>query len=195
LKQIGLALQNYHAAYNSFPPVATYDADGRPLLSWRVLILPYLGPTENVLYQQFHLDEPWDSPNNLPLMNQMPQIFRCPFDPVYPTNTTSYAAISGEGTMFPPARAVQIGEITDGTANTAAVGELAGSNIVWSKPDDVVFDESFAGPGNFGSIHPGGWNMLMADGSVRFINSGMDTEVMRGLMTIAGGEEVDESDF
>src|SRR5437588_6801844 len=78
LKQIGLAMHNYHSSNNCFPPAFTTDRDGKPLLSWRVLLLPYLECSS--LYANFHLDEPWDSPHNRPLVNQMPSVFACPSD-------------------------------------------------------------------------------------------------------------------
>jgi hypothetical protein len=186
LKQIGLALHNYHDVNKSFPPPATYDAQGRPLLSWRVLILPFLG--EQGLYQQFRLDEPWDSPNNLPLASQMPEVFRCPSDPSLGPNTTSYVAITGAGTMFPPGRSVSVRDITDGTGNTVMVGELGGGSIVWTQPQDVVFNSSFVGSGDFSSYHPVGWNALFADGTVRFVSDNVDTNTCRAMMTIQGGE-------
>jgi prepilin-type processing-associated H-X9-DG protein len=188
LKQIGLAMHNYHDAWGSFPPVATYDAAGRPLLSWRVLLLPYLD--EQGLYSQFQLAEPWDSLHNLPLASQVPQVFRCPSHPMSPPNATCYMAISGDGTVFPPNRAVGVRDIIDGTANTAMVGDVASSTTVWSQPGDVAFDARFQGPGNFKSFHPGGWNMLFADGQVRFISDSVDRQALRAMMTIQGREQV-----
>ena len=76
LKQIGLAMHNYHATHKTFPPAFTVDKDGKPLLSWRVLILPYL--EQDALYKEFHLDEPWDSPHNRTLIERMPPTYRCP---------------------------------------------------------------------------------------------------------------------
>src|SRR4051794_3818491 len=73
LKQIGLAMHNYNSAYDVFPPAVITDPDGKPLLSWRVLLLPFLD--EQALYEQFKLDEPWDSPNNKPLLSRMPKVF------------------------------------------------------------------------------------------------------------------------
>ena len=74
LKQIGLAMHNYASANGAFPPAAIYDANGKPLLSWRVLILPYL--EQDSLYKQFHLAEPWDSPHNKrTLLAQVPPLF------------------------------------------------------------------------------------------------------------------------
>src|SRR5262245_49932104 len=74
--QINLALINYHDAHGRLPPYASYDADGTPLLSWRVLILPFI--EQHQLYSQFHLDEPWDSPHNIELLPLMPISYRAP---------------------------------------------------------------------------------------------------------------------
>ncbi len=77
-KQIGLALHNYHARHNAFPPAYSVGKDGAPLLSWRVLILPFLD--QNDLFREFHLDEPWDSPHNRTLIAKMPVTYRCPVE-------------------------------------------------------------------------------------------------------------------
>ena len=66
LKQIGAAIRRYAVEYDHYPPQATTSAEGVPLLSWRVLILPFLGEQE--LYRRFRLDEPWNSPHNVPLL-------------------------------------------------------------------------------------------------------------------------------
>ena len=76
LKRLGLALHEFHEAHGHFPAAAITDKSGTPLLSWRVAILPQLGYQS--LYDAFHLDEPWDSPHNLALAAQMPEVFRCP---------------------------------------------------------------------------------------------------------------------
>jgi hypothetical protein len=188
LKMIGLAMHNYEATYGSFPPAYTVDAQGKPLLSWRVLILPYIN--EQGVYGQFHLDEPWDSPHNLGLSSLMPATYGCPSEPSILSDRTSYAAISGPGTIFPPDHAVSVREITDGTAMTAMVGEVRGGSIVWTKPDDVPFTGQFKGLGDFMSWHPGGWNMLMGDGTVRFLSDTTNPATCRGLMTISGSETI-----
>ena len=71
-------MHNYDSTHGSLPPHAIYGKDGKPLLSWRVLILPYI--EEQALYEQFHLDEPWDSPHNEPLLRQIPRCYRSPLD-------------------------------------------------------------------------------------------------------------------
>ena len=75
-KQIGLAIHNYISVHESFPPAYTTDKAGKPLLSWRVLILPYI--EQDALYKEFHLDEAWDSPHNKALIARMPAPYRCP---------------------------------------------------------------------------------------------------------------------
>ena len=192
LKQIGLALHQYHDMFGGFPPPATYDADGRPLLSWRVLILPCLD--QQRLFDQFHLNEPWDSAHNLPLADEIPKVYRCPSDEL-PRTATGYVAAVGEGTYFPPHAKVSYADVTDGADLTGMVGELLSSKIVWTKPDDLVFDDRFTQGGGFSSAHVGGWQMLMGDGTVRFVSENIDRKIYHAIMTVAGGEPVDEDDF
>ena len=73
LKQIGIAIHNYHDEHSAMPPQAVCDKDGKPLLSWRVLLLPYM--EQEALYRQFKL-EPWDSPTNKPLSAGIPNTYR-----------------------------------------------------------------------------------------------------------------------
>lgn len=86
LRAIGLALQAYHADHGCYPPAYMADASGRPLHSWRVLILPYLGEPE--LFRAYRFDEPWDGPNNARLATWMPELYQCP---AHPRSTTCTA--------------------------------------------------------------------------------------------------------
>src|SRR4051794_34190506 len=125
LGQIGLALQSYHDAFGCFPPAAIADKQGRPLLSWRVAILPSLGSAQR--YSRFPLDEPWDSPRNLALMDDRPDVYACPSDPDSKPGMTGYQVVVGADTAFPPDfRPVRLADVTDGTSNTLAVGEGGG---------------------------------------------------------------------
>lgn len=193
MKQLGLAMHNYHDAFKVYPPAVIRDEAGRPLLSWRVAILPFL--EERGFYEKFHLNEPWDSPHNLPLASQMPPQFRCPSDRASRPNAASYVIVIGQETYFPPTGQVNVKDVKDGTSLTVMVGEVAGNTVPWTKPVDLVFDHNFTGKGNFSSAHAGGWQVLMGDGTCRFVSEKTEAKTLRAIMTIAGGEIVDEDDF
>jgi len=193
IKQIVLALHTYHDAHNAFPPLYTVDANGNPLHSWRVLILPFMEQT--ALYQQIRLNEPWDSPYNRQFHDVRVFGFSCPSNP---TGGCVYAGIAGE--VFVPATAagrvtgVGLGAISDGTSNTLAIVEVR-EGFNWMDPTkDVTLDElvnDFGGRGvRVGSYHSGGMNVGMCDGSVRFITETIDRALLRALGTKAGGEAV-----
>jgi prepilin-type processing-associated H-X9-DG protein len=194
LKQIALAMHNYHSANNTLPKPAITDKDGKPLLSWRVAILPYIEQQE--LYNKFHLDEPWDSPHNKALINEMPPTYVCPSRANVQPGTTAYRVFVGKGAFFESDRATGFADITDGTSNTLMVVE-ATEAVPWTKPDsDLPFDPD-AKPSLYGagSTHPGGLNAAFGDGSVRFIKTSIAVEVFRALITRAGGEVINAGGF
>ena len=117
-KQIGLAIHNYIARHDSFPPAYTRDKAGKPLLSWRVLILPYI--EQDALYKEFHLDESWDSPHNRALISKMPATYRCPGESgeLAGQGKTRYLAPRGKATIFGGSDPVKLRDVTDGTSNT-----------------------------------------------------------------------------
>jgi prepilin-type processing-associated H-X9-DG protein len=184
LKQTALAFHNMHSAENHFPAASINSKDGKPLLSWRVAILPYIG--EETLYKQFKLDEPWDSPTNQALLTRMPNIYRCPSDPINATGNTRNQAIVGDGTAFEGGTPHSITEITDGTANTMFVVE-ASTPVPWTKPEDI--DIAQVGS-SIGSAHSGVVNAMMADGSVRAIKKSTNPVILHALATSAGGEDL-----
>ncbi len=187
LKQLALAMHNYHAVHGRFPARAVFDDDGKPLLSWRVLMLPYL--EELRLYEEFRMDEPWDSEHNRKLIDRMPPVFHSPSSLAEPGKTI-YLAPVGEGLLFDGPKGKSIAEIRDGTSNTILVLEANDSEaVVWTRPDDWQYDPKrpMAGLGN---VQPGGFNAAFADGSVRFLSDMLDAEVLKALLTIAGGEVV-----
>ena len=192
LKQIALAMMNYESANAAFPRPASIGKDGKPLLSWRVAILPYLDQLK--LYNKFKLDEPWDSPNNKPLINEMPTVYLCPSRTNVQPGTTNYRAFVGKGAFFEKDQDTRLANITDGTSNTIMVVEAAEA-VPWTKPDsDLDFDPN-ARPSLYGagSRHPGGFDAMFADGSVRFISNRIDFTVFRALITRAGGEVVNRA--
>jgi hypothetical protein len=188
MNQIAVAMSLYKAAHGtSFPPAATYDKNGKPLLSWRVLILPYLG--EEHLYKQFHLDEPWDSPHNKPLGDRAPNVFRCPSEMTEPPGLTTNEVVVGPHSMFTGQPAgVRLDSASDGAQNTLIVVEGA-APVSWSKPADLSLSSSDPLLG-MGSKHPGGFNASMADATVHFINVSIDPRVLKGWVTRDGSEAV-----
>jgi len=201
LKQIGLALQNYLAAQGAFPPAYIVDADGQPMHSWRLLILPYLeGDEEQLaknksLYDAYRFDEPWDGPNNAKLIEQMPNVFGCPSDEGRTKSSASYVAIVGDPTMWPFWQEVSPQQVTDGLSNTMIVVETKGPPIPWTSPRDLEFDKldfvvnSFSGYGLI-SEHRQSANVLMADGAVRTLTNSTPAEMVRAMATRDGGEIV-----
>lgn len=190
LKQIGLALHNYHDTYGTFPPAYTVDADGKRLHSWRTLILPYVD--QSPLYTSIDLSKPWDDPVNAEAAKTQLNAYHCPSAPG-PYTHTSYMVIVGVDTCFPGAASKSIPEITDGTSNTAIVVEVdAEKSAPWMSPTDV--DEQFVlsiEPKTKVS-HVGGLHVLLADGTVRFVSDDLDQKVRHALMTINAADEVDE---
>lgn len=204
LKQIGLALHNYHDTYGSFPPAVVYSRDGKPLYSWRVVILPFLG--EDRLHKQFKLDEPWDSPNNKPLLAQMPLVYADPSELLAtpsgpmshanrgspgPPYATHYLVLTGGGAMFdvgPNSRPRRFAEIQDGTSRTI-MGVEAAKAVPWTQPEELPYDPN--GPLPELGLNKPTFNVLMADGSVRPLPKAIDERTLRALITYNGGEMVD----
>ena len=188
LKQIGLAMHNYHDVNKHFPAAASYDANGKPLLSWRVHLLPLLECEP--LYEKFHLDEPWDSEHNRKLIDQMPSVYRSPASKLKEKGRSSYVVVVGKDTVFPGREAIPIKEIKDGTSNTIMAVEVDDEHaVIWTKPDDLAFDPEHPAKG-LGGPDGRGFNALFCDGSVHFLQKDLDPKVLRALFTRAGGEVI-----
>jgi hypothetical protein len=193
LKQIALALHFYENEHGSLPPAYLTDAEGRPMHSWRVLLLPYL--EEHALYKQYNFAEPWDSPHNLKVAAKMPDVFRYPADP-RGTQFTPYVVVVDDESLFPGEQGVKLEEIDDGTSRTLAMLEWPESNIVWTEPRDldlpslhhITHPPRAAIKGR--RRHPGGRTLIsLAEGSIRILPL-HETSVsrLRELITRAGGE-------
>jgi hypothetical protein len=185
LKQIGLAMHNYHDTYGNLP-TNTVNKAGKPILSWRVHILPFI--EEDKLYREFKMDEPWDSENNIKLVDRMPKLY-APVRGRAEKNQTFYQMFSGEGTMLEPSgKMLRMTDVTDGLSNTFMAAE-GGQPVIWSKPDDLPFDGKTVP--KLGGMFDGEVNMLMGDGSVKRLPKGIDDTTLMALITRAGGEIVD----
>jgi hypothetical protein len=186
---------------DTLPPVVIYDMQGHPLLSWRVLILPFLEQAH--LYNQFRLDEAWDSPHNLALTKKMPKCYRSVHqdDP----DLTHYQVLVGPQTAFEKDR-LSWSDFPDGPGNTILIVEAA-EFVPWTKPIDLPYDPEKPLP-HFGEVSSKpihflcreigrrtGFYACFGDGSVRFIGSTTDERFIRGLITRNGGEITDMSEL
>lgn len=190
LKQIGLALHLYHDEYRSFPPAYTVDETGQPLHSWRTLILPFIDQQQ--LYDSIDLSKPWDDPANAEAFQTAVPPYICPSTTIDQFHTT-YTGMVGPDAALPLTDGRPISEFTDGTSNTVIVIEAAEQDAVhWMNPQDagVRFLLSFDEDSEFD--HDGGTHALLADGSVQFLSAKMSNETRQALVTVAGGETIDE---
>ena len=185
LKQIALAMHNYYSANKHFPLPASRGPDGKPLLSWRVLILPYI--EQDALFKQFHLDEPWDSPHNRTLVDKMPAVYRLPISRSE-AGRTNYLLPVGNGALFDADKPTEFKDVTDGTSNTIMVVEVDDQHaVVWTKPEDWAFDPKEPAKG-LGRFFDGRFNAAFCDGSVTSFPPTEDMNNLRALFTRAGGE-------
>jgi hypothetical protein len=186
LKQIGLAIINCADTDNGTIPSNFADKDGKPLLSWRVAILPYI--EETPLYKQFKLDEPWDSENNKKLVEKMPKLY-APVRVKAAAGMTFYQTFSGKGTLFSGKTSKYPASIPDGTSNTGLVFE-AGEPVIWTKPADLPFDAKKPLP-KLGGMFDGICNVVMCDGEVKRLKKDADEDNLKRMITPADGDIVD----
>jgi hypothetical protein len=190
LKQIGLAMHSYHDARGALPARANFDQNGKPLLSWRVHILPFIEQEE--LYNQFKLDEPWDSPNNKKLIPRIPLTYRSPLSKLDQDGKTTYLAPTGKGSMFDGDKGVRFTDVTDGLSNTIMLVEANDKKAVfWTQPEDFPTDarDLLAG---LNLQETKGFLVAFADGSVRFLSANIPLATLRALFTRNGGETVND---
>jgi hypothetical protein len=186
LKQIALAM-HIHADTHKTVPAAASSKDGKPLLSWRVAILPYI--EENDLYKQFKLDEPWDSDHNKKLLEKMPKIYAPVGVKTKDKHSTFYQVFTGKGTMFDGDQGIRFAQVTDGLSNTIMVIE-AGTPVPWTKPDDLPYDAKKPLP-KLGGLFDGGFHIALGDGSVRFVRPNFNERILRLAITRDDGEAID----
>ncbi|MBS0266896.1 MAG: DUF1559 domain-containing protein [Planctomycetes bacterium] len=201
LRFLALACANYEAKYGTFPPAYIADSQGRPMHSWRVLILPYLGRDD--LYSEYNFDEPWNGPQNIKLLEKMPGLYACPScaldsasDAIHPrtasTRFTNYAAVLGPRCVFRGEAPVARSAITDDALQTLIIGEVTDANIPWTKPEDIDIGKhpGFGDRLGFSSKHSGRLNFATAAGGTRCLNTKTPQKTVDALFTRDGHETI-----
>ncbi len=188
MHNICMAFAQYHGDYDVFPPAYTVDADGRPLHSWRTLLLPYLD--QQALYDSIDFSKPWDDPANRTAFDIPLSVFASPSADL-PHCYTTYLANTSENGVLHPGQSLSVSEITDGTMDTLMIVEVPSAVAVhWMAPvdDDGRFFLNLNPESKV--AHPGVTVNAMVDGSVHTLPLNLSVSERRALMTAAGGEEV-----
>ncbi len=186
LKQIGLALHNYHDTFRTFPPAYIPNDDGSPRTSWRTLVLPFIERAD--LHNQYDFGVNWDDPANAQVRYSSIPVYTSPHAATSIPNGTNYFVITGPGTMYDEAKASKIANILDGTSNTIMAVEVVGHSVEWAQPSDIHIDEldqmfasgAFDGAGPMISV-------LMADGSVRSMSIGEAQASLKSMALVSDG--------
>ncbi len=200
LQLIATALNAYAAEHGSYPTPTVYDANGKALYSWRVLILKQLG--EHSLAAEFKLDEAWDSADNIQLLGQRcPRVYISPAVPVSRgVAETNYFLITGPGTLFPPTGPLAPRNIGDGDTNTLLIVESENTLAEWSRPIDIDVSKlntniGSTGPNTIGGTHSRGATAVFADATPAWLPDDLTPEIVDALISPNGGEPVDTTRF
>ena len=184
---MALALHDYEDRHGRLPPAAVRGKDGTPLLSWRVLLLPFVGQKD--LYDRFQQDEPWDSPHNLRLLEHMPPVYAPPPGKVgrMPPYHTVCHVFVGPGAAFEGPHGLRLkADFPDGTSHTLLVVET-GKPVPWTKPEDLPYDPYGPLPDLTGIFHDG-FRARLADGSGHWVTKGTGEASLRAAITRNGGD-------
>jgi hypothetical protein len=185
-----LAVANYHETYGCFPPAYIAGRDGKPMHSWRVLILPFL--EQQALYNAYKFDEPWNGPHNRKLASQIGTIYLRSGLDSNQSQTTSFVAVVGPQTVWPGSQPKSYKDVADGTHNTLMIVEVPDGQFLWMEPKDLEFDSmSFKindGSGRGLGSRLGGARVVSADGAVRTLPNDFDANKLRAMLTANGGE-------
>jgi hypothetical protein len=182
-------MHNYEAMHGRLPPAVVYGKDGKPLLSWRVLLLPFI--EEDKLFEEFHLDEPWDGPHNIQLLPRMPRNYAAPSPKAkkVPPYHTFCKVFVGKGAAFEGREGLRLSaDFPDGVSNTLLVVE-AGEPVPWTKPDDLPFDPDGPLP-DLRGLFERGFRACTADCHRHDVLKGVPERTLRAAITRNGGEEL-----
>lgn len=196
LKNISLALYGYATDNNGFwPPAVVSDEYGKPMHSWRALILPYID--EQDTYDRYDFAEPWNGPNNIKLHNAMPDVFTC-YDADLPDQMTGYMVINDPDAIFNGSTSTNIDDIFDGVGQTLLLTEFQNQSTHWLSPVDATRDEfkkDFRFSGTDQAVHRGGTNVSFAGGNVKFLSETLDDKTLDALISFAGREPLSDDEY
>ena len=188
LKQIGLAMHNYHETHRVFPPGGIETTEGKPYHSWQTMILPFV--EQAPLYNRIDFDHPWTDPANQSLFQQeIPQYLNPAIEEKVSPEGLGLSHYVGNKLLLKTNGRTQIRNILDGTSNTIMAVETGDNFKSWGDPTNIEDPTALIGGGKKTSFR-GGNHILLSDGSVRFISENIDPAVLKALSTPAGGEVV-----
>jgi hypothetical protein len=182
-------MHDYQAQHGQLPPAAVCGKDGKPLLSWRVLLLPHI--EQGQLYKEFHLDEPWDSPHNIQFLPRMPATYVPPSGKLWkvPEHHTVCKVFVGKHAAFEGTKGLSYPEdFPDGTNNTLLIVE-AGEPVPWTKPEELAYDPQGPLP-DLRGLFDNGFRAVTADGITRFVQSTVSEATLRAAITRDGGDRL-----
>lgn len=189
LKYLGIALHNYHDTYGSLPPAVVTDSKGRPLYSWRVLLLPFI--EQKGLYDQFDLSEPWDSETNRPLAEYVPSLLESPYLDMgkHPGKTTYLAVVDPDGkqTIMLPQEGRSFDEVPRELGSVVVVVEQIDRPVIWTKPDDISPFE-LIDAAQIDQNDPTYFPVLFGDASVKWIPEGGPQQLRECLFCEESGK-------
>lgn len=214
LTMIAQAIEKYAKDKGHYPPPAILDKDGKPTLSWRVAILPYLDNTyieggfdggkpingPKALYEMFKLDEPWDGPNNKKLIGRLPSVYRAPWSVLSYSQSsigkTTTLVVVGKGTIFDPTKKITDGDVRDGLKYTLLLVSLEESSeaVYWTKPGDIALTAEGKLPADGPNISRR-FAVVYGDGSAHTLVNGLSEKVFMGIVTRDGNEKLDEKEI
>ncbi|MEX0792766.1 MAG: DUF1559 domain-containing protein [Pirellulaceae bacterium] len=188
LKQIGLGLHNYHDTFGAFPWAYRLEADGTPVHSWRVALLPHIGEEE--LYKEYDQNKPWDHSDNLKLLERMPQAYASPFaKSAAARGETPYMAIAGEDTALKTSdRPSRFRDLYKGLIHVATHIENQVHTVPWTKPEDVSPEWIVANHEKLKQNIYGGYLVLTADAAIRFAPADLPPEELEKTLYLSGHE-------
>jgi hypothetical protein len=195
LTQLSVALFRYHEHYGHLPPAYIADEQGRPMHSWRVLLLEFIDAS---LFTSYHFDEPWDGPNNRKLAVRMPTIYTCPNDhdnQSHTTGWTSYVAVVGSWTAFPGTKSTKRADADRGRGRTIVIAEVANSGINWMEPRDLdvtlmSFTLDDSSRPSISSNDPGGPGVVFLGGGRERLAKDVTPAVLKALLMVHSDEAV-----